>query len=71
MNVNWPFVSRARYESLEWELRRVRLDRDVLVNEVAHLKESRLSLVRSLAKAARELKETRHECEAWHAEAIR
>jgi hypothetical protein len=69
--MNLPFVSRARYEELEYECRRLRLEREVLNGEIDHLRKARLSLIRSVAKQSRTISELIHERDAWHAEAVR
>ena len=66
--MNWPFVSRRKYDDLEFELRRARLDCTVRDSEIAHLRDVRKDMIRRFIKMARENRALTHELEAWKSE---
>ena len=69
--MNLPWVSRAKYEALEFELRCVRLQLTVSENELTHCERGRRSLINELAKATQQNVDLVRERDAWHAEAVR
>ena len=52
MRFNCPFVSRRRYNVLEWQLQETRLELEVASSSVQHLTDRRLDHVAQLANAA-------------------
>ena len=52
MRINWPCVSRQRYNALNWQYNQARLELDVARSSVQHLTDRRLEHVTSMAKAA-------------------
>ena len=71
MSINWPFVSRHRLDAAEFECRSLRLERELYVKEISHLRRARLDLIARLAKAAREIRELTVERDEWHKEAAK
>ena len=63
--MNWPFVSRRRYDQALMQIAQARLELEVERSEVAHLKESKTKMVARLIKAAMAIKEMRSERDQW------
>ena len=63
--MNWPFVSRRRYDQALAQIAQARLELEVERSEVAHLRARRLEVVSTLAKAAIELKAAHKERDNW------
>jgi hypothetical protein len=69
--MNWPFVTRARFDALDWALRRVRLEREVLTNELSHCQRSKREMLGRLAALHKQVLDLERERDAWHAEAVK
>ena len=63
--MNWPFVSRRRYDQALQQIAQARLELEVERSEVAHLRARRMDMVNTLAKAAIELKAAHKERDHW------
>ena len=63
--MNWPYVSRRRYDQALAQIAQARLELEVERSEVAHLRSRRLEMVSTLAKAAIELKAAHGERDQW------
>jgi chromosome segregation ATPase len=69
--MNWPLVSREKYEELDWELRRVRLELEVARSELAHYQRRRREYLNEIAKLTKQNVDLVRERDAWHAEAVK
>jgi len=65
--MNWPYVSRRRYDQALQQIAQARLELEVERSEVAHLRARRMEMVNTLAKAAIELKAAHKEAADWRA----
>ena len=63
--MNWPFVSRRRYDQALQQIAQARLELEVERSEVAHLRARRMDMVNTLAKAAIEIKAAHAERDSW------
>ena len=63
--MNWPFISRRRYDQALQQIAQARLELEVERSEVAHLRARRMDMVNTLAKAAIELKAAHKERDNW------
>ena len=63
--MNWPYVSRRRYDQALQQIAQARLELEVERAEVLHLRERKLEMVGTLAKAAIELKAAHKERDNW------
>jgi len=63
--MNWPFVSRRRYDQALQQIAQARLELEVHRSEVAHLKKGKTEMVARLIKAAMRIKEIRKERDNW------
>ena len=55
MRINWPLVSRTRYNNLSWQLNQARLTAHVAETTIQHLMDRRLDHVTKMATAAIEI----------------
>lgn len=69
--MNWPLVSREKYEELDWELRRVRLELEVAQSELTHYQRRRREYLNEIAKLTKQNVDLVRERDAWHAEAVK
>jgi len=63
--MNWPYVSRRRYDQALAQIAQARLELEVERSEVAHLRSRRLEMVSTLAKAAARLGAAHKERDQW------
>lgn len=69
--MNLPFVSRKKYDELDWEFRRARLELEVVRDELSHLQRGRREILGELAKLTKQNVDLVRERDAWHAEAVK
>jgi chromosome segregation ATPase len=69
--MNWPLVSREKYDELDWEFRRVRLELEVTRSELTHYQRRRRELLNEIAKLTRQNVDLVRERDAWRAEAVK
>ena len=55
MRINWPLVSRRRYNALRWQFNQTRLNLEVAHSQVQHLTDHRLDHVKDMAAAKIEI----------------
>jgi len=63
--MNWPYVSRRRYDQALQQIAQARLELEVERSEVAHLRARRMEMVNTLAKAAARLSAAHKERDQW------
>jgi hypothetical protein len=63
--MNWPFVSRWKYDKACEQIAQARLELRVALSELEFEKQARRDRIKSLSKAAREISALRKEAEGW------
>ena len=63
--MNWPYVSRRRYDQALQQIAQARLELEVERSEVAHLKHRKIQILAKLINASKTIKAAQNEAEEW------